>query len=157
MVDALSFSGNSYRAVSNALEARALAPSAESRPAASALAALAVPQPVTRVSTPSDMAEETGDLGFLYTPAGLPGTSALPAYAVPATQATDLERANGRNGSARLAVESSELNALLSSFLTARTPSANPAPSPDVPAETGNTELAHAARQSVIAQIYSQF
>ena len=85
----------------------------------------------------AETTRESGDLGFLYTPAGLPGTSALPAYAVPGTQATDLEGANGRNGSARLAVESSELNALLSSFLTARTPSANPAPSPDVPAETG--------------------
>ena len=154
MVDAVSFSGNSYRAVSNALETRALASSAESRPAARALA---VPQPVTRVSTPSDMAEETGDLGFLYTPAGLPGAAALPAYAVPATRAADMEGASSRSGPARLAMESSELNALLSSFLTARTPSVNPAPSPDVPAEASNAELAHTARQSAVAQLYSQF
>jgi len=152
MVDAVSLSGNSYRAVSRALETRAPAPSA-----ASALAALAVPQPVTRVSTPSETAEESGGLDFLYTPAGLPGSAALPAYAVPATQATDLQATGGRNGSARLGVESGELNSLLSSFLTARTPAANPAPSPDVPAEANSAELAQNARQSVVTQLYGQF
>ena len=116
MVDAVSLSGNSYRAVSRVLETRALAPSAESRPAESALAALSLPQPVTRVTAPSDTAEEAGDLGFLYTPAGLPAASALPAYAVPAA---DAAAARSRSGTARLAVDSSELNTLLSSFLTA--------------------------------------
>jgi hypothetical protein len=40
MVDAVSFSASSYRAVSSALE---------TRPAVAALAALALPQPITQV------------------------------------------------------------------------------------------------------------
>ena len=158
MVDAVSLSGNSYRAVSNALEARAAAPAVESRPAVAALAALSQPLPVTQVATPSDIAEDIGDLSFLYAPNGLPGVSALPSYAVPPTQATTDERVTAeRNPTARLAIESNDLNTLMSSFLTARTPSANPAPSPDVPAQQSGAELAHIARQSVIAQIYNQF
>ncbi len=158
MVDAASLSGNSYRAASNALEMRAAVPAAESRPAVEALAALARPQPVTQVATPSDLAEDIGDLSFLYAPNGLPGASALPSHAVPPAQATTDERVTAeRNGAARLAIESNDLNMLMSSFLTARMPSANPAPSPDVPAQQGSAELAHAARQSVIAQIYNQF
>ena len=158
MVDAVSLSGNSYRA-SNALELRSSVPAAEARPAVSALAALALPQPVTTVSTPSDVAEEIGDLSFLYAPNGLPGISALPAYAVPPSQAATDERVSAeRSPTARLAVESTELNSLLSSFMTSRTPSANPAASPDVPADMGNEQLARAAaRQSVVAQLYSQF
>ena len=62
-----------------------------------------------------------------------------------------------RNPTARLAIESNDLNTLMSSFLTARTPSANPAPSPDVPTQQSGVELAQVARQSVIAQIYNQF
>jgi hypothetical protein len=158
MVDAVSLSGNSYRAVSNALELRSSVPSAESRPALTALTALAAPQPVTQVSTPSDIAEDIGDLSFLYSPSSLSSAAALPSYAVPASQATTDERvAADRNPTARLAVESTELNSLLSSFMTARTPSANPAASPDVPAETGNAQLAATARQSVVAQLYNQF
>jgi hypothetical protein len=149
MVDAVSLSANSYRALSTALE---------TRPAVTALAALAAPQPVTRVSTPSEVAEDIGDLSFLYAPSGLPGISALPAYAVPPAQATTDERvSNGRNPTARLAIESTDLNSLMSSFLTPRTPSANPAASPDVPADVNNEQLARTARQSVIAQLYSQF
>ncbi|MGJ7037688.1 hypothetical protein J2Y63_000924 [Shinella sp. BE166] len=149
MVDAVSLSANSYRAVSTALE---------TRPAVAALAALAAPQPVTQVSTPSEAAEDIGDLSFLYAPSGLPGISALPAYAVPPAQATTDERvSNGRNPTARLAIESTDLNSLMSSFLTPRTPSANPAASPDVPPEVNNEQLARTARQSVIAQLYSQF
>lgn len=159
MVDAVSLSGNSYRAASSALELRSSVQAAEARPAVSALAALALPQPVTTISTPSDVAEDLGDLSFLYAPNGLPGVSALPSYAVPPSQATTDERVSAeRNPTARLAIESTELNSLLSSFMTARTPSANPAASPDVPAETGNEQLARAAtRQSVVAQLYSQF
>ncbi|MGB3814981.1 MAG: hypothetical protein WA950_17325 [Shinella sp.] len=158
MVDAVSASGNSYRAVSNALELRSTGPSAESRPAVTALAALALPQPVTRVSAPSDMAEDIGDLSFLYAPNGLPGISALSSRAVPPAQATTDERvAAGRNQNARLAIESSELNALMASFLAPRTPSANPAPSPDIPAEAGSEQLSRIARQSVVAQLYTQF
>lgn len=149
MVDAVSLSANSYRGVSAALE---------TRPAVTALAALAAPQPVTQVSTPSEAAEDIGDLSFLYAPSGLPGISALPAYAVPPAQATTDERvSNGRNPTARLAIESTDLNSLMSSFLTPRAPSANPAASPDVPAEASNEQLARTARQSVIAQLYSQF
>ncbi|MGQ3212816.1 MAG: hypothetical protein ACT6U0_05465 [Shinella sp.] len=148
MVDAVSFSANSYRAASSALE---------TRPAVAALAALALPQPVTQVSTPSETAEDAGDLSFLYAPNGLPGISTLPAYAVPPSQATTDARVTAeRNPTARLAIESTEFNSLMSSFLT-RTPSANPAPSPDVPAETNGAQAARAAQQSVIAQLYSQF
>lgn len=130
----------------------------ETRPAVAALAALAAPQLVTRVSTPSETAEDIGDLSFLYAPNGLPGISALPVYAVPPSQATTDERvANGGNSTARLAIESKDLNSLMSSFLTPRTPSANPAASPDVPAEANNEQLARIARQSVIAQFYNQF
>jgi hypothetical protein len=158
MVDAVSLSANSYRGVSSTLDARAPAMATETRPAVSALAALAAPQPVTRVSTPSDSAEEIGDLSFLYASNGLPGVSALPAYAVPPSQAAaDARLAGGNNQTARLAIESDDLNNLLSSFLSARTPSANPAASPDVPAETGGEQLARTARQSVITQLYSQF
>ncbi|MFT4159857.1 hypothetical protein [Shinella sp.] len=155
MVDAVSLSGNSYRAASSALASRI----AESRPAAAeALAALSRPQPVTTVSTPSDAAEEIGDLAFLYAPNGQPGLAAQPASAIPATQATaDAHLAAERRPSTRLAVESTDLDALMSSFLTARTPSANPAPSPDVPAAASNEQLALAARQSVINQLYNQF
>ncbi len=158
MVDAVSLSGNSYRAASNVLELRLAVPSGESRPAAQALAALAQPQPDTRVSAPSDTAEEIGDLGFLYAPNGQPGVTAPPAHAVPPAQATsDARVAAERNPTARLAIESTDLNMLMSSFLTARTPSANPAPSPDVPADAGNEQLSRVARQSVIAQLYNQF
>lgn len=158
MVDAVSLSGSSYRAAWSAPEKRASAPSAESGPAMEALAALARSQPVTQVATPSDMAEDIGDLSFLYGPSGTPGISALPLQAVPPAQATTDERiAAERNPTARLAIESNDLNTLMSSFLTARTPSANPAPSPDVPAQQTGAELAQAARQSVIAQIYNQF
>ncbi|CAK7255406.1 MULTISPECIES: hypothetical protein [unclassified Shinella] len=156
MVDAVSLSANSYRGASSALDMRAPAMAAETRPAVSALAALAAPQPVTQVSTPSDIAGEIGDLSFLYAPNGLPGISALPAYAVPPSQAAADEQVanNSRNPTARLAIESNDLNSLMSSFLTARTPSVNPAASPDVPADAGSEQL---ARQSVIAQLYSQF
>lgn len=149
MVDAVSFSANSYRAVSSAIE---------TRPAVAALAALALPQPITQVSTSSEPAEDIGDLSFLYAPNGLPGISTLPAYAVPPSQATtDARVAAERNPTARLAIDSTDLNSLMSSFLTARTPSANPAPSPDVPAESNGAQAARAAQQSVIAQLYSQF
>ncbi|WP_411035031.1 hypothetical protein [Shinella sp. BYT-45] len=155
MVDAVSLSGSSYRAASNALDVR---PAAESRPAAAALAALALPQPVTEVLAPSDTAEDPGDLGFLYAPGSLAGISALPSYAVPPSQATTDERvAADRSPAARLAVDSNDLNALMSSFLVPRTPSANPAPSPDMPAEASGAQLSQNARQSVIAQLYSQF
>ncbi|MCR6498832.1 hypothetical protein MUO32_07310 [Shinella sp. CPCC 101442] len=158
MVDAVSLSGNSYRAASNALEVRSATPAVETRPAASALAALTVPQPVTQVATPSEIAEDIGDLSFLYAPNGQPGISTVPAYAVPSTQATGEARISAeRNPTARLAIESTDLNNLLSSFLAPRTPSANPAPSPDVPAETNGAQLARAAQQSVIAQLYAQF
>ncbi|GAA4181954.1 MULTISPECIES: hypothetical protein [Shinella] len=158
MVDAVSLSANSYRGASGTLDMRAPAMAAETRPAVSALAALAAPQPVTQVSTPSDIAEEIGDLGFLYTSNGLPGVSALPSYAVPPSQAAaDGRVTGGSNPTARLAIDSNDLNSLMSSFLTARTPSANPAASPDVPAEVGNEQLARSARQSVIAQLYNQF
>ncbi|MGD9477160.1 hypothetical protein [Shinella sp. G-2] len=158
MVDAVSLSGSSYRSVSNALEARSAVPAAESRPAVAALAALALPQPVTQVSAPSDTVEEAGDLSFLYGPSGLPGVAALPAYAVPPAQATtDTRVAAERNPGARLAIDSGDLNSLMSSFLTARTASANPAPSPDVPAQQSDDQLARIARQSVVAQLYSQF
>lgn len=149
MVDTVSFSANSYRAVSSAIE---------TRPAVAALAALALPQPITQVSTSSEPAEDIGDLSFLYAPNGLPGISTLPAYAVPPSQATtDARVAAERNPTARLAIDSTDLNSLMSSFLTARTPSANPAPSPDVPAESNDAQAARAAQQSVIAQLYSQF
>ena len=158
MVDAVSLSGSSYRAASSALERRATVPSAESRPAVEALAALSQPQPVTQVATPSDVAEEIGDLSFLYAPNGLPGIAALPSHAVsPAQATTDARVAAERNPTARLAIESNDLNTLMSSFLTARTPSANPAPSPDAPAQQTGAQLAQAAHQSVIAQIYNQF
>lgn len=154
MVDAVSLSGNSYRATSNALDLRAATPAVESRPAASALAALTVPQ----VSTPSETAEDIGDLSFLYAPNGRPGISNVPVYAVPSAQATGEARVSAeRNPTARLAIESTDLNTLLSSFLAPRTPSANPAPSPDVPTETNGAQLALAAQQSIIAQLYAQF
>jgi len=154
MVDAVSLSGNSYRAASSALASRI----AESRPAAEALAALSGPQPVTTVSAPSDAAEEIGDLAFLYAPNGQSGLATQPVSTVSATQSTpDTRVAAERNPSARLAIESTDLDALMSSFLTARTPSANPAPSPDVPAPASNEQLALAARQSVINQLYNQF
>ena len=155
MVDAIS---NSYRVASSSLDMRAPATAVETRPAVAALAALAAPQPVTQVATPSEIAEDIGDLSFLYAQNGLPGISALPAYAVPPAQATTDERvSNGRNPTARLAIESTDLNSLMSSFLTPRTPSANPAASPDVPADVGSEQLARTARQSVIAQLYNQF
>lgn len=158
MVDAVSLSANSYRMVSNALESRSAVASVESRPAVAALAALVAPQPITQVSTPSETAEDIGDLSFLYSPNGQPGVTALPSYAVPPAQATTEGRlAADRNPTARLAIESTELNSLMSSFLTARAPSANAAASPDVPAEAGNEQLARVARQSVIAQLYNQF
>jgi hypothetical protein len=158
MVDAVSLSANSYRALSSTLDMRSAATAVETRPAVAALAALTAPQPVTRVSTPSETAEDIGDLSFLYAPNGQPGVTALPAYAVPPSQATTDERVtNGRNPTARLAIESADLNSLMSSFLTPRAPSANPAASPDVPAEANNEQLARTARQSVIAQFYSQF
>jgi hypothetical protein len=158
MVDAVSLSANGYRAASNALELRSQAAMIETRPALSALAALAAPQPITQVTTPSEAAEDIGDLSFLYTQNGLPGISAPPSYAAPPAQATtDGRLAADRNPTARLAIESTELNLLMSSFLTARAPSTNPAPSPDVPAEAGNEQLARVARQSVIAQLYNQF
>jgi hypothetical protein len=157
MVDAVSASGNSYRAVSNALELRSANASAENRPAVAALAALALPQPVTTVSTPSDIAEDQGDLGFLYAPNGLPGISAL-SYAAPVAQpTTDQQVAAERTPGARLAIDSGDLNSLMSSFLTARTPSANPAPSPDVPSEVGSAQLSRTAQQAMIAQLYTQF
>lgn len=157
MVDAVSLSANSYRGASSTLDMRAPAIAAETRPAVSALAALAAPQSATRVSTPSDIAEEIGDLSFLYTSNGLPGVSTLPAYAVPPAQAAADERVTSHNPTARLAIESNDLNSLMSSFLTARMPSANPVTSPDVPADIGNEQIARSARQSVIAQLYNQF
>lgn len=158
MVDAVSLSGNSYRAASDALALRSSVPSAESRPAASPLSALALPQPVTTVSTPSDVAEDLGDMSFLYTASGLSAASTVSSSTtLPAAQTTDARVTAERNSTGRLAIDSADLNTLMSSFLTARTPSANPAPSPDVPADTGSEQLVRAARQSVIAQLYSQF
>jgi len=120
--------------------------------------ALAAPQPVTRVSAPSQIVEEIGDLGFLYAPSGLPGIAALSLNAVAPTPAATNGPAQESRPSARLPMESAGLDSLMSSFLTARTPSANPAASPDVPAADGGSEqLARTAHQSVITQLYSQF
>jgi len=158
MVDAVSLSSNSYRAASNALELRSPVQSPESRPAVAALAALVAPQPITQVSTPSEAAEDTGDLSFLYAPNGLPGVSALPAYAVPPAQATTDERvSNSRDPSARLVIESTDLNSLMSSFLMSPASGANAAASPDVPAEADNAQISRVAQQSVIAQLYTIF
>ena len=158
MVDAISLSGTSYRSASGVLDARSAGPAVESRPAVAALAALALPQPVTQVSTPSDAAEEIGDLSFLYAPSGLPAAATLTAQAVPPAQATTEARvAAERNPGARLAIDSGDLNTLMSSFLTARTPSANPAPSPDVPTQQNLAQRASIDHQSVIAQLYGQF
>ena len=148
-MDAVSLSTNSHRLLSNTPDVRSTATAAEAR---AVVAALAAPQPVTRVAMPTQAAEEIGDLSFLYAPNG------LPSHAVPSAQATtDARVTSGGNPTARLAFQSTEIDSLMSSFLTARAPSANPAPSPDVPAETGNAQLAQIARQSVIAQLYSQF
>ena len=145
-MDAVSLSGSSYRAASAALDLRAAVPPVDRRPAADALAALA--RPDTQVSAPSEAAGDIGDLSFLYGPGNLP---------VQPAATTDARVSAERSPTARLAIESNDLNLLMASFLTARTPSANPAPSPDVPAQQSGAEAAHAARQSAIAQIYDQF
>lgn len=128
MVDAILYSGNRYRAVSSASDMRAPVPSVESRPAAAALS-----PPAAESAAPSDAAQDIGDLSFLYAPSGRPGVAALPSQAMPTGE---------RAAPARLAIESGALNALMSSFLTARTAA------PQAGAEPA---------QSVIAKIYEQF
>ena len=159
MVDAVSASANSYRGVQGAFELRSPGIPVENRPEVAALASLVATPPITQVSASSAPADDADELGFLYAPNGQPGVSALPAYAVPPAQATTDERVTAdRSPTARLAAQSIELDTLMSSFLSARTPAANPAPSPDVPAEAGNEQLSRtSAQQSVIAQFYHQF
>lgn len=134
MVDAVSLSGNSFRAATQALALRPAAATGENRPVA----------PAQPVATPSDKADDLGDMSFLYATNGLPGSSAASSSQMrQADRTTDA----AHNPPVRLAIQSADLNALMSSFLTARTPS-----------DGGNeTSARTVVNQSMIAQLYSQF
>lgn len=131
MVDAVSLSGNSYRAATQALALRPAAPIGETRAIISSPA----------VTQPSDAADDVGDLSFLYATNGLPGVSAASSSAVERAVNADTTR----HTPSPLAIQSADLNALMSSFLTARTPS------------SGETAERTVINQSMIAQLYSQF
>jgi hypothetical protein len=109
--------------------------------AAAALAALTPVQPVPSVSDPFD---EDG-FGFLYGPSGLPSGGAVPTRAAEAAP-----RIADETAPARLAMESTELSALLSSLM---------APKSAVPTD-GNAALpkpADTPQQSLITTLYRQF
>jgi hypothetical protein len=157
MVDAISFSG-SYQRSAVVLHERQASAAAEIQPALSALAALAVSAPA------SDMAEADNDLpdsfGIVYGASGRPEGVQAPAYAVPAAQATTDDRlANNRNPSARLAMESTQLNALLSSLMTPGVSSdaGRPVENTVTTTQTTDNQLSRMVQQSVVAQLYSQF
>ncbi|PTM98719.1 hypothetical protein [Mycoplana dimorpha] len=105
--------------------------------AAAALAALTPAQPLPSVAEPVD----DGGFGFLYGPSGLPSGGPVPAQAIePAS----------RPSPARLAMESTELSALLSSLM---------APEGAAPS-SATADLAQAAdtpQQSLITMLYRQF
>lgn len=124
MVDAVSLSGNSYRAATQALALRPAAPAGETRPIA----------PAPAVAQPSETVDDTG---FLY---AANGVSAASADTVERSASAD----TARHTPAPLAIQSADLNALMSSFLTART------------ADDGETSP-RTVNQSMIARLYSQF
>ena len=102
------------------------------RTAAAALAALTPAQPVPSVSDPFD---DAGDgFGFLYGPSGLPPGGTIPTQAAP--------RSTDGNSPARLAMQSTELSALLSSLMA--------------PEGTKATD-ARPAQESLITTLYRQF
>ncbi|WLR95940.1 hypothetical protein [Shinella sumterensis] len=127
MVDAVSLSGNSYRAATQALALRPAAPAGETRPVA----------PAPAVAQPSETVDDTG---FLYAANGLPTVAAASADTVERSASAD----TARHTPAPLAIQSADLNALMSSFLTART------------ADDGETSP-RTVNQSMIARLYSQF
>ena len=126
---------------------------AAAEPAVSALATLSAPRPAL-VGPVSGTTEPEGDFGVVYGPNGLPEGSAAPAYTVPAAAETPEQRsANTRDPSARLAMESTQLNALLSSLMSSPGATDRQAFLP----ETDGGQLARIAKDSVIAQFYGQF
>ncbi|MCF3641667.1 hypothetical protein LXM94_16975 [Rhizobium sp. TRM95111] len=150
MLNAISTATSSY-------QSQADAPRAES-PSLSALAALAAPAvaPVQESFAPDDA--DSGDFGILYGPNGLPQGSGVPSFAS-VTESGESRLADSRDPSARLAMESTQLADLLSSFLSpAASRSQDVATgSAPVPVETDTRQLSRMAQASVIAQLYSQF
>lgn len=152
MLNAITTIGTSAPQGVTALRSEGAAPA---EPAVSALATLSVPR-ATLVAPEPGPVEADSDFGAVYGPNGLPEGAAAPAYTVPSAAATpDQRNANNRDPSARLAMESTQLNALLSSLMTS--PGAGTEMSgPAAQADNGG-QLARIARQSVIAQFYGQF
>lgn len=109
--------------------------------AAAALAALTPAQPLPSVADPADDA----GFGFLYGPSGLPSGGPVPAQATE----TASRPAEG-NAPARLAMESAELSALLSSLMAPGGAAANSATA-DLP------QAADTPQQSLITMLYRQF
>ncbi len=118
--------------------------SARSDAAAAALAALAPVRPLPSVSDRSD--DDGQALSFLYGPGGYPAlTTSQPGEAA-------AQSADAGSAPARIAMESTQMTALLSSLMT---PAAAPAPK-----QTGATAPAQVpavASESLISKLYRQF
>ncbi|QRM54812.1 hypothetical protein [Sinorhizobium sp. BG8] len=159
MLSAVSISGSSPQ--SNAVVVpRQSAPQVDATSAAEAMAALTASQQLQALDAQFDAEIEADtSAAAIYGPNGLPEGAQVPAYAVPSSErSVETTVANSRDPSARLAMESTQLTALLSSLMlpTETSTSATPA-SPDRLPETDVYQLSRIARESVVAQLYRQF
>lgn len=117
--------------------------SARSEAAAAALAALSPALPLPSVS---DRFEDDGQaLSFLYGPGGYPVLPA-PQQSEAATQSTD-----GSGAPARLAMESTQMTALLSSLM------APAAPAPRQTVASAPAQMPAVASEPLISKLYRQF
>ncbi len=117
--------------------------SARSDAAAAALAALSPVRPLPSVSDRSD--DDGQALSFLYGPGGYPAlTTSQPGEA--AAQSTDAGSAP-----ARIAMESTQMTALLSSLMTPA------APAPKQTGATAPAQVPAVASESLISKLYRQF
>ncbi|MDF1631879.1 hypothetical protein [Mycoplana sp. MJR14] len=117
--------------------------SARSDAAAAALAALSPVRPLPSVSDRSD--DDGQALSFLYGPGGYPAlTTSQPGEA--AAQSADASSAP-----ARIAMESTQMTALLSSLMTPT------APAPKQTGATAPAQVPAVASESLISKLYRQF
>ena len=121
--------------------------SSRSDAATAALAALAPARPLPSVSDSFD--DDGGALAFLYGPAGYPATPA------PQQTQTAPASAGGSDASAKLAMESIQVTALLSSLMASSGPAAKQAaPASPAPQPVSAPAL---ASESLVSKLYRQF
>lgn len=123
--------------------------SSRSDAAAAALAALAPARPLPSVSDSFD--DDGGALAFLYGPAGYPATPA------PQQTQTAPASAGGSDASAKLAMESIQVTALLSSLMASSGPAAKQAATASPAPQPVSEPAPASASESLVSKLYRQF